>query len=137
MEQRLQSDVKRQQHAVEASELVDAGLSQSQAPAFQSKPNRRGRKEVVNQPLPDDGTLRPAPPEEIEAAPLDNDEAAEAAKDINADVDEVEVEAQEEPTDNGAARPPAVNSNYLPLPWTGRLGYVRSVISNSREEVIR
>jgi len=26
--------------------------------------------------------------------------------------------------DRGAARPPAVNSSYLPLPWKGRLGYV-------------
>ena len=26
--------------------------------------------------------------------------------------------------ERGAARPPAVNSSYLPLPWTGRLGYV-------------
>ena len=25
--------------------------------------------------------------------------------------------------DRGAARPPAVNSSYLPLPWKGRLGY--------------
>lgn len=26
--------------------------------------------------------------------------------------------------ERGAARPPAVNSSYLPLPWKGRLGYV-------------
>lgn len=29
-----------------------------------------------------------------------------------------------EVAERGAARPPAVNSSYLPLPWTGRLGYV-------------
>ncbi|KAH8901884.1 UV-endonuclease UvdE [Coniochaeta sp. PMI_546] len=28
-----------------------------------------------------------------------------------------------EVAERGAARPPAVNSSYLPLPWTGRLGY--------------
>ncbi|KAM7210437.1 UV-damage endonuclease [Rhypophila decipiens] len=28
-----------------------------------------------------------------------------------------------EPADRGAGRSPAVNSNYLPLPWNGRLGY--------------
>jgi len=28
--------------------------------------------------------------------------------------------------ERGAARPPPVNSSYLPLPWTGRLGYVIS-----------
>lgn len=26
------------------------------------------------------------------------------------------------------SRPPPVNSSYLPLPWKGRLGYVRSTI---------
>merc|ERR1712000_251290 len=34
-----------------------------------------------------------------------------------------------EPMDDverGARRPPPVNSDTLPLPWTGRLGYVRS-----------
>lgn len=30
---------------------------------------------------------------------------------------------------NGAKRPPAVNSDYLPLPWTGRLGYVGDILS--------
>lgn len=29
-----------------------------------------------------------------------------------------------EPPERGAKRPPAVNSDYLPLPWRGRLGYV-------------
>ncbi len=29
----------------------------------------------------------------------------------------------------GAARPPPVNSDYLPLPWSGRLGYVRDTAS--------
>ena len=28
---------------------------------------------------------------------------------------------------NEAARPPPVNSDYLPLPWKGRLGYVRCI----------
>lgn len=32
-----------------------------------------------------------------------------------------------EPADRGAKRAPAVNSDYLPLPWRGRLGYVSDV----------
>lgn len=31
-----------------------------------------------------------------------------------------------EDVQKSAARPPAVNSDILPLPWKGRLGYVRS-----------
>lgn len=34
------------------------------------------------------------------------------------------VEDIAEPADRGAKRAPAVNSDYLPLPWRGRLGYV-------------
>lgn len=33
-----------------------------------------------------------------------------------------------ETTDKGANRPPAVNSDYLPLPWKGRLGYVGDIL---------
>lgn len=36
-----------------------------------------------------------------------------------------------EPADRGAKRPPAVNSDYLPLPWRGRLGYVSDTQSPS------
>jgi UV DNA damage endonuclease len=49
----------------------------------------------------DDGTFRPDP---------DGDDAL-AAEDIDTEKKE-------------AARPPPVNSEYLPLPWKGRLGYV-------------
>ncbi|KAK1750518.1 UV-endonuclease UvdE-domain-containing protein [Echria macrotheca] len=39
------------------------------------------------------------------------------------DVATMETEDIPELPDRGAARPPAVNSDYLPLPWKGRLGY--------------
>jgi UV DNA damage endonuclease len=35
-----------------------------------------------------------------------------------------ELDSPEEVAERGAARPPALNSSYLPLPWKGRLGYV-------------
>ncbi len=38
---------------------------------------------------------------------------------------EGEEEADEEEIQAALSRPPPVNSDYLPLPWTGRLGYVR------------
>lgn len=42
--------------------------------------------------------------------------------DPNAEEDE---EAGEEEIQAALSRPPPVNSDYLPLPWKGRLGYVR------------
>ena len=38
-------------------------------------------------------------------------------------------EAGEEEIQAALSRPPPVNSDYLPLPWKGRLGYVRQPIS--------
>ena len=44
--------------------------------------------------------------------------------DPEADGDE---EADEEEIQAALSRPPPVNSDYLPLPWKGRLGYVRTL----------
>lgn len=38
-------------------------------------------------------------------------------------------------TIKGANRPPAINSDYLPLPWKGRLGYVSFLISGGGNSV--
>ena len=43
---------------------------------------------------------------------------------LNPEADEDE-EADEEEIQAALSRPPPVNSDYLPLPWKGRLGYVR------------
>lgn len=40
------------------------------------------------------------------------------------DVEEEPNEVALESTERGSKRPPAVNSDFLPLPWKGRLGYV-------------
>lgn len=37
-------------------------------------------------------------------------------------------EADEEEIQAALSRPPPVNSDYLPLPWKGRLGYVRQIV---------
>lgn len=42
---------------------------------------------------------------------------------VDPEADELEGEAVED-IQAAALRPPAVNSDYLPLPWKGRLGYV-------------
>lgn len=53
---------------------------------------------------------------------------AEAALDPESDED-VPVDAEE--LQEALGRPPPVNSSYLPLPWKGRLGYVRQKFAPS------
>ena len=64
--------------------------------------------------------------------------AATSKKDTNTPVKEQlfldpeadgEEEADEEEIQAALSRPPPVNSDYLPLPWKGRLGYVRVNVS--------
>lgn len=43
-----------------------------------------------------------------------------------------EEEADEEEVKEALSRPPPVNSDYLPLPWKGRLGYVSQSIAEVR-----
>jgi UV DNA damage endonuclease len=59
----------------------------------------------------------------------DPDEAV-LTRDPEADEDEGEKE-DVETEKKEAARPPPVNSDYLPLPWKGRLGYVRPPLTSS------
>lgn len=58
--------------------------------------------------------------EDIKVADLDND-AAQGPTEVDGEDFEVEdVNALKE----AGSRPPPINSDYLPLPWKGRLGYV-------------
>lgn len=50
-------------------------------------------------------------------------EAAKESRFLDPEADGEE-EADEEEIQEALSRPPPVNSDYLPLPWTGRLGYV-------------
>jgi UV DNA damage endonuclease len=73
--------------------------------------------------------------------------AAEAKIKKDDDVDEWEKRLDPDGDDNGpaedidvmkkeAARPPPVNSGYLPLPWKGRLGYVRISSEKKRLQML-
>lgn len=53
----------------------------------------------------------------------EKDHPFETAKDNDSEAGEELIE-----TIKGANRPPAINSDYLPLPWRGRLGYVSSFV---------
>ncbi|KAK3370677.1 UV-endonuclease UvdE-domain-containing protein [Podospora didyma] len=50
-------------------------------------------------------------------------EEAEAQPETDATVTAGQVNELPDAPERGAGRPPPVNSNYLPLPWKGRLGY--------------
>lgn len=54
---------------------------------------------------------------------------AEASLDPESDED-IPLEAEE--LNEALGRPPPVNSDYLPLPWKGRLGYVSCAGETSR-----
>lgn len=114
MENSLQSATKKQQQAVDTSDLSvdldEVTSTDTTVPIVPSQPPRPGKKEVVNDHTEESGS--------IEQAPLSNHDAEIAEGDLAAEpMDDVEM---------GARRPPPVNSDTLPLPWTGRLGYVRS-----------
>lgn len=70
-------------------------------------------------------------PDSVSAAPK---KIKEEAHDPEADIEE---EADEEEIKEALTRPPPVNSDYLPLPWKGRLGYacLNTYLRNSNPPV--
>lgn len=110
MELAFKRDTKRRKLQVESS--IISSHDDSGNPAFRP---RMGRGEsVVLQPgrllhTPEQDGNNDAVPDNRVGSPGDNVDAPEDAL---------------EPADRGAKRAPAVNSDYLPLPWRGRLGYV-------------
>lgn len=109
MEEELQSAVRRQRLAVENSDLG----KETHKPA--DRPFRPRAKKA------DKATVKESPddvPDEVEKAPIDGHEAELAMDDV------AEAKGDDDKAERGAKRPPPVNSDLLPLPWTGRLGYV-------------
>ncbi|PHH89713.1 hypothetical protein CDD83_5440 [Cordyceps sp. RAO-2017] len=96
MEQRLQREVRRQRLAVQNSDLGQDAAAAAAAPAEEAA---------------DAGAFGDA--KDLMQDP-DQLADAEGADDVAMDDDGQE---------RGARRPPAVNSERLPLPWSGRLGY--------------
>lgn len=115
MEQKLQTAVRTQRLAIESSDLhlkeeafnepdIRPKIYTPNQKTIPARQNLEGKSDAVT------GTS---------TAPLDVEDAEVAAGDV--------AEAEEEDTaERGANRPPPVNSDTLPLPWKGRLGYVSS-----------
>ena len=95
------------------SDLSDMELPAKAAPA-KSNPGQAAQKKEASKPTTPAVKFKAAAPEKAttkESQFLDPEAEGEE------DADEEEIQA-------ALSRPPPVNSDYLPLPWKGRLGYV-------------
>lgn len=107
MEASFKNDIKRRRLQIEQS-MVNGADAGRQPPALKLRGTASlGKSDVVHL----DRIL--ITPEE------EKDHPFETAKDDDSEARDELIE-----TIKGANRPPAVNSDYLPLPWRGRLGYV-------------
>lgn len=132
MDERLQSNTKRQRRAIEDSRLTCNG-SRLEEKAI-SNVTKNPKRAIVNDRIKEEeGEPKFPSPQKIEAAPMANGQAAEVAEWLQEDAADAEPEGQNASFERGATRPPPVNSDYLPLPWKGRLGYVSSLSLPLRE----
>lgn len=108
-------DVEKQVKKEEDDE--ESPLSDIESPAKQKKAATKGKAEKAKGK---EAKTEPAAKAVPTAKPKDN------TKDIHFLDPEAkdEEEADEEELQAALSRPPPVNSDYLPLPWKGRLGYV-------------
>jgi UV DNA damage endonuclease len=113
MEHKLQSELRTQQQAVETSHLACDGTDPSPAAWPASK--------TINEVTRANATGVSG------RAPITDHEAELAVGDLR------DSTAEDDGFERGAKRRPAVNSEILPLPWSGRLGYV----SISNEQSLR
>ncbi|EFQ34879.1 UV damage endonuclease UvdE [Colletotrichum graminicola M1.001] len=117
MENRLQNATRTSRLAIEASVFTSShnnltplenGAFMPPLDASTADPEDRARKvEEERSGTPD-----------VDAAPIIGPEGEAAVGDVEDD----KIRAEDAP-ERGAAREPPVNSDYLPLPWKGRLGY--------------
>lgn len=110
------------------SDLSNAD-SPAKAQKFKAKPARRAG---IKSRIADDTTdVVPAvPAATIKQQPAQGPRFLDPEAESDEEADEEEIQA-------ALSRPPPVNSDYLPLPWKGRLGYVRRDISTASFADIR
>ncbi|KND91991.1 UV-damage endonuclease [Tolypocladium ophioglossoides CBS 100239] len=108
MEQKLQDEARRQRLAVESSDCsVDTEAAAKWAVHITSK---SAAEEIMPENYKDKPSTRPV-------EQLVGDELGGNQDDIP------EAAVEDDGQDRGARRPPPINSDILPLPWSGRLGY--------------
>lgn len=108
-------------------------LAESNVPSYRDSPSQNTSK---SRPTPKlDPSAQPSSPTTIGTFPtatdiIDREDSKQSVKRSKPGIEKkghaevAEGVEDSEANERGAARPPAVNSSYLPLPWKGRLGYV-------------
>lgn len=124
MERRLMRATKRQKIKVQNTTYVDVPEVEEDELGH---PTQRTAGLLKEEPIKQ-SQLRSSRKETRESAKAEQDESNGAIDESESEYrDSAAADADEDLPDlpdRGAARPPAVNSSYLPLPWKGRLGYV-------------
>jgi UV DNA damage endonuclease len=108
---KLQSAVKRQRLAVETSDLSKCDPEKVREEATKTRPAMKRRTEESHEKA-------------VEKKPVEKPKVDEETETADASEEKADTEAIE----RSARRPPPVNSDILPLPWKGRLGYVSTDI---------
>lgn len=116
MELKLQNAVKRQRLALETS---DVGMKPEQEYEIAI---RQDSKNLVNEILKEKALGDPMDGKRPNGWANANGDGSEHDVSME-DTGDAKLE-EEVDTERGARRPPPVNSDQLPLPWKGRLGYV-------------
>lgn len=102
------------------SPLSDLSNTDSQVKSKYNSTERVGSKSAVSNNKIDPKTAVHATT--VKQQPPKGDQFLDPEADGDEEADEEEMQA-------ALSRPPPVNSDYLPLPWKGRLGYVRPDLS--------
>ena len=100
----------------DASGAVEVPVEAPESKALANK-GRGKKKEVKVEEAADAASVAASTPAKKTPKKTSNGDAGDP------EGDEVDETADPEEIKSAAFRPPAVNSAYLPLPWTGRLGY--------------
>ncbi|KAF2765493.1 UV-endonuclease UvdE [Teratosphaeria nubilosa] len=93
------------------SAVVDAASTSQPAPVGKRRGKKAKQEDNVNSETP------------AKATPAKRAKAITGDERGDPEADGEEEEADEEEVKEALTRPPPVNSDYLPLPWKGRLGY--------------
>lgn len=118
MEKRFQNALRRQRLDVESSDL--GGDKVALKPEVVQEQPLKAAKAVINETV------------KVQTDKAQTDKASSDDREVDQATGDAPVE-DEEVAERGAKRPPPVNSPILPLPWTGRLGYVRFSTSSCRD----
>ncbi|KAJ9148435.1 UV-endonuclease UvdE [Pleurostoma richardsiae] len=124
MERKFRRAVKRQKQQLETS-VIESSKETPGGPATARVVGDKATEKTTLPANPTDRSILPTPDGDGDDVAGQYMTATQIPEEDMEDVDENVLESTEnlEVAERGASRPPPVNSDYLPLPWKGRLGY--------------